>query len=417
MIFNLARRIPARFAKRTLGVFGGLLGTGTVFYFNSPTCFAKDNQSFVFSWGSGQYGQVGNGGERNVPSPLHLHDLDTEEIVFCSAGSQQSAAITKSGRLFTWGRSQDRRLGHGDAIGSNESYPKVVAELEGKKAVFVDAGFAHMACITGDGSIYTWGKNSSKQLGHPKSDYPAPVLGLPSDANFVQVACGRNHTLALTEDGEVYSWGGSKKGAQGTGKRGAEPVPTPVHALSDLDIKQIACGEDFSLFLTKDGNVYSCGASDFGQTGHGRTSRYSLSPEKIHMLEKHNITRMACGQYHSLICTEEGDVYSWGFNKDGQLGHGDNFHRHTPSKIIGLTDREKATDLAAGHGHSAVIMNDGASAYIFGRGRSGQIGRASETESIAAYRATPVEVNFFKNNGLKIGQVCLGSDHSLCMTN
>jgi len=338
-----------------------------------------------------------------------------EDIVFVSAGSQQSAALTKDGRLFTWGRSQNRRLGHGDTMGSNESYPKIVAELEGQEVVYVDAGFSHMACICSNNEIYTWGKNSSKQLGHPKSDYPAVVKGLPSDAKFSKVACGRGHTLAMTDDGEVFSWGGSKKGAQGTGKRGAEVLPTLIHALSDLDVVDIAAGEDFSLFLTKEGKVYSCGASDFGQTGHGRTTRYSLSPEKIYMLDKQNIKKICAGQYHAACVTQEGDVYTWGFNKDGQLGQGDNFHRHTPSKIIGLTDSQKASDVAAGHGHTAVVVDEGESVFIFGRGRSGQIGR-DNGESIAAYRPTPVEVNYFKNNGLKIGTVALGSDHSLIMT-
>merc|ERR1719347_750448 len=75
-----------------------------------------------------------------------------------------------------------------------------------------------------------------------------------------------------------------------------------------------------------------------------------------------------------------------------------------------------ATDCSAGGGHTAVVFDNGDTVYIFGRGRSGQIGRANEIESIAAYRANPVEVNFFKNSGYKIDQVALGSDHSMLLT-
>lgn len=241
---------------------------------------------------------------------------------------------------------------------------------------------------------------------------------LDSDLKIKSVACGRNHTLALTDDGEVYAWGGTKTGAQGTGKRGAEPKPTLVNAVGDKNIIQIASGEDFSLFLTDEGSVYSCGASDFGQTGQGRSKRYTIAPTELSGLaKKHKIVRLACGQYHAVCVSDKGDVFTWGFNKDGQLGQGDNFHRHTPSQLFFTEDiKGTPTDCAAGGGHTALVFNNGETVYIFGRGRCGQIGRANEVESIAAYRATPVEVNFFKNNGHRINQIALGSDHSLLVT-
>jgi len=401
------------FRNRALGVAVG----STVVLFLGQTAYAADmsGKQIVFSWGAGQYGQIGYGGERDVSAPLQLTELDENEIVFLSAGGQQSAALTSKGQVFTWGRAQDKRLGHGPSDGSNESYPRQVDELRGENIVYIDAGFLHMACVNDKGEVFTWGKNSSKQLGHPKSDYPMKAE-LPEGSNIVQVACGRNHTLALTDDGMVYAWGGTKTGAQGTGKKGSEPKPTLVHAVADENIIQIAAGEDFSLFLSSSGKVFSCGASDFGQTGQGRSNRYTVVPTHIHNLRA-SINRIACGQYHAVAISDIGEVYTWGFNKDGGLGHGDNFHRHTPSRVVfGVDSVGTPTDCAAGGGHTAVVFDEGKTVYIFGRGRSGQIGRADEIESVAAYRSSPVEVKFFKNSGYSIQQVALGSDHSMLLT-
>jgi len=391
-------------------------GSGLVFFLGQ-TAHCADNKGnrIVFAWGAGQYGQIGYGGERDVSSPLHLTELDDKEIVFLSAGGQQSAALTKDGAVYTWGRAQDKRLGHGPSEGTNESYPRVVDELRQEKVVYIDAGFLHMACVTDKGEVFSWGKNSSKQLGHKRSDYPMKA-DLPEGVVIKQVACGRNHTLALTNDGMVYAWGGTKTGAQGTGKKGAEPTPTIVHSLGDENIIQIACGEDFSMFLSASGKVYTCGASDFGQTGHGRSNRYTIVPTHVHNLRA-KAAKIAAGQYHSVALSEEGEIYTWGFNKDGGLGHGDNFHRHTPSRVsFGPECTGTATDCAAGGGHTAVLFDNGETVYIFGRGRSGQIGRANEIESVAAYRPNPVEVNFFRQSGFRIEQTILGSDHSLLLT-
>merc|ERR1712173_336196 len=97
-------------------------------------------------------------------------------------------------------------------------------------------------------------------------------------------------------------------------------------------------------------------------------------------------------------------------NKDGQLGQKDNFHRSSPSQIATLED-VVAKDVFAGGGHSAVVTEN--SVYLFGRGRSGQLGCADKVESIAAYRAIPQENTFLANKNVL--QVALGADHSACL--
>ena len=56
--------------------------------------------------------------------------------------------------------------------------------------------------------------------------------------------------------------------------------------------------------------------------------------------------------------------------------------------------------------------------YIFGRGNKGQIGREMKTESAAAYRTTPVKINFFQtieSDDCEIAQIALGGNHSAAL--
>ena len=105
---------------------------------------------------------MGIGSETNEPLPTVVEGLNNIEKISC--GSEQSAAITTDGKVYTFGRGQDARLGHGESGGLNETYPRLVEELADKRMIYIDAGYLHMAAISEDGDLYTWGKNSYNQL-------------------------------------------------------------------------------------------------------------------------------------------------------------------------------------------------------------------------------------------------------------
>jgi len=389
--------------------------------FGSTHCLAEYLAGKVYTWGFNRYGQLGVGSENDEGLPIELEALDN--IVYISCGAEQSAALTADGKVYTFGRAQDARLGHGETSGSNETVPRLVEELSDMFVTQIDAGYNHMACVTRDGQVWTWGKNTYSQLGHSKASYPNVVQSLLDDGVKAQkVVCGRYHTVVLAEDGRVFAWGGFKSGETGTGQKRTTSSPTPVSALSNTQIVDIAAGQDFTLFLAKDGRMYACGAGDQGQTGLGSTlERCHVTPMLIPQLQ--NVRRMAAGQFHSICCTADGEVYTFGLNREGQLGHGDTQNRMIPTGIQRFNDdaNVKVMDVAAGGGHSACILENDkdkkSELYIFGRGRQGQLGRANNVGSVAANRTTPVPVDYFDTVKCSIEQVVLGTNHSavLCV--
>jgi len=381
----------------------------------------------VYSWGFNRYGQLGVGSESNMLLPTAIPDLSNITMVSC--GSEQTAALTADGKVYTFGRGQDARLGHGETSGSNETYPRVVDELLAHKIIHIDAGKgSHMAAVSDKGEVFTWGKNTHSQLGHARkctAAHPTRVDALAElGVRATKVSCGRYHTVVLADDGRVFAWGGWKSGETGTGNKRTTPLPTQVSSLGDSKVVDVSAGQDFTLFLTENGELFACGAGDQGQTGQGSSTRRFLSvPERVPALVGECVVRMCAGQFHSICCTREGKVFTFGLNREGQLGHGDTQNRTVPTGIMSVNDDadKRVCEVAAGGGHSAMIVEEkgkGRELYVFGRGRHGQMGRGDAVGSVAANRPLPVMVGFF--DGMKQGleQVALGTNHSavLCDT-
>ena len=331
--------------------------------------------SKVFSWGFNRYGQLGIGSENNEEIPRYIEGLSGVKYISC--GSEQTACIDNDGKLYTFGRGADARLGHGKTGGLNETYPRIVDELSDEVIIQVDAGYNHMGCVTINGDVFTFGKNTYNQLGHNNKSYPDIVKTLKdNNIKCTKISCGRYHSVVLSDDGKCYGFGGRKYGETGISNKNI-PIPTYVSGLKGKYIIDIECGNDFTLFLTKNGEVYSSGANDQGQLGLGALRDRSICiPTKIRELK--NVKHIAAGQFHCICLCENGSIYTWGLNKDGQLGHGDTQNRTKPTILMELNnDNLKPISVHAGGGHTGVVVFNKElnkkQLYIFGRGRQGQV--------------------------------------------
>jgi hypothetical protein len=178
----------------------------------------------LFSWGLGAGGRLGHDSEDDVTAPKRVEALARAgvRVVQAAAGGEHTAAVTAAGRLYTWGTGPGG-LGRGSASSSAltaraeqvELSPRLVDELlpaGGAVVVSVGAGHGHIAAITADGRLFTFGAGRSGQLGHGSTaDEPLPrqvdlmVQGTSLCAH--EVSCGARHTLLVTRCGRLLSWG------------------------------------------------------------------------------------------------------------------------------------------------------------------------------------------------------------------
>jgi hypothetical protein len=185
---------------------------------------------------------------------------------------------------------------------------------------------------------------------------------LLSDLNITAIKSGGFHSLVLTRSGEVYAWGSNYRGQIGCGDDFYESIPTKVKALNDIKIKMISCGYHHSMVLTENGCVYSWGYNEFGQLGLGNTIN-SNTPKQIKMKDI-IIDKITCGRSHSLFLTNNGVIYAFGSNLYGQIGSGMKGNIETPMKL----NHEKIFIDIASHWNSniSIAQSSDNKYYIWG---------------------------------------------------
>jgi alpha-tubulin suppressor-like RCC1 family protein len=226
--------------------------------------------------------------------------------------------------------------------------------------------------------VSSWGAGYHGQLGRKfqrnKKKYSAVPLKIDQSLAVVarQVTCGGLHTALVTEHGAVYTWGDGRKGQLGhPNEPSLKQVPRVVEALSSVHVVQVACGASHTVCLTDSGVMYSWGWSKFGQTGHGDRQTVK-TPKRIE--QAHNIVQIACGNKHSMAINKQGVALSWGCGEHGQTGHkrqsgpsamndGDKL---VPTRIDDLSG-ENIDYIACGSIHSCLITTNG-ELYLCGFG-------------------------------------------------
>ncbi|XP_030587326.1 probable E3 ubiquitin-protein ligase HERC3 [Archocentrus centrarchus] len=232
--------------------------------------------------------------------------------------------------------------------------PRTPEGLRNIRVSQVACGSQHTVALTKDGQLYTWGQGSRGQLGvgtnKSRVDCPQHVRSL-SAIPVVQVAAGGEQSLALSVSGGVFSWGRNECGQLGLGDTRDRHTPTLLHYLNMKKTVSISCGRDHTAVLTKDGAVFTFGSGQHGQLGHN-SLQDELRPRLIAELWGSKVTKIACGSYHTLVLTESKKVYSFGCNKQGQLGHGEKSH---PSVPLPVQLPHDTTNIYAGENTSFAI--------------------------------------------------------------
>ncbi|KYO22110.1 secretion-regulating guanine nucleotide exchange factor isoform C [Alligator mississippiensis] len=234
-------------------------------------------------------------------------------------------------------------------------------------------------------ALWAWGANSYGQLGlGHKEDVllPQSLEIFPCNQQRIKsITGGGGHSAVITDAGEFFVCGQNKEGQLGLNHTEDVLCFTLCTALSSLHVIQVACGWDFTVILTENGEVLSCGSNAFGQLGLPQTSGGCLSPQKIESLRE-KIVNVAAGIRHALAATESGLVFQWGTgmaSRAKRMNQGRTIppflKAKEPCRVSGL-EKVKVKRVTASSYHSVSLTESG-KVFTWGRADYGQLGRSS----------------------------------------
>lgn len=288
----------------------------------------------VYAWGRGTFGQIGNGSNADVYSPIPVHPLTTN-VTAISAGGDFSLAI-QNGNAFSWGGNGQGQLGNGNNSDSNTPVQVLTGGVTAISAGGDATENVEFALAVQNGAAYAWGRNAHGQLGNNSitdSNTPVAVSGLTS--GVTAVSAGGYHGLAI-KDGAVYGWGYNGQGEIGNGTFGGN-ITTPVAALVlTSGVTDISAGSYHSLAI-KDGDVYSWGYDNAGQLGNGVGGASVNTPTMVLHVEGVPFVRVVASRADSFALSSDGSIWAWGLNNVyGEVGFesGVPYQYDTPQHLL-----------------------------------------------------------------------------------
>lgn len=132
-----------------------------------------------------------------------------------------------------------------------------------------------------------------------------------------------------------------------------------------MNVSQVAAGLNFTVFLTRQGHVYTCGTNTHGQLGHGDTQDRP-TPKMIEVLgDVGSVVQIAAGPNYNLAVAENGEVYSFGSGANFCLGHGEQHDEFQPRAIQKFRRKGiHVVRVSAGDDHAVALDSNGFVSFI-----------------------------------------------------
>lgn len=255
--------------------------------------------------------------------------------------------------------------------------------IKGKKVLSVSAGDMHMAVVTKDFQLYTWGYNDYGQLGwglhgvdRTGQQKPKQVLGVLEDEEIIGAACGGAHTLCWTKSGKAFGWGSNNLGQIGRALRQINPEPDEVPM--SCKITRIVAGWQCSIFIDENGNSIVAGGlaaegpsieePKEGVNEQDQEFERKLPPNPTggnvmdlvgggSALTEYALSTASIGEAHAIVATKDGKLYGWGYNRQAQaIGRFSDDTFASLEKII-------MADVSAKHSRAISVAVGGSQSY------------------------------------------------------
>ncbi len=357
-----------------------------------------DKNNRLWSWGSDGHAELGitNTGQVCIPNSVY-----GVKKTFCAINGYytSSMALDKNGQVWGWGYNNKGQIGDNSVTHRNTP-----VSIQGSKKTFckIGAGYNHSLAIDKTGQLWGWGYNAWNQLGlnGANTNRCTPMSVLGAKKTFCQIAGGDFYTIGLDKNGQIWSWGASSYGQ--LGNYSIINATTPV---SIQGAKKTFCkiAQNFYLHaagIDKNGQIWSWGYNAQGELGDNSTES-RCTPVSIQGAKK-----TFCQITSGLAIDMYGQVWGWGSNPGGKIGDNTNFNYSTPVSIQGV--KKTFCYISSNYRHTLGIDSHG-DVWGWGYDSSGQLG-----DGYSVSRMTPVRVcNFVIESPYSVEIAAVGNYFSI----
>jgi alpha-tubulin suppressor-like RCC1 family protein len=227
-------------------------------------------------------------------------------------------------------------------------------------------------------------------------------------ARWQDVSAHFRHAVALDANGQPYAWGDNSHGQLGLGSTRNITSPTRIGTVSN--IRSVACGQFHTLLVDQSGNLYGAGWSKYGALGNGQTG-LEPQPDYVDLFEIQGAyiagpwKEVQAKGFLSMGLKEDGSLWMWGLNERGAVGNGTITPQAAPVQVFA-----NCVQASVGWGVAAVINTEG-QIYIWGDNSAYQCSVTSQTGLPYVNRPTLMR----SNTQLTWRQVAVGRTHVLAV--
>uniref|UniRef100_A0A8R7PHD8 RCC1-like domain-containing protein n=1 Tax=Triticum urartu TaxID=4572 RepID=A0A8R7PHD8_TRIUA len=287
-----------------------------------------------------------------------------------TAGPGHSIVVTASGAVYSFGMNSSGQLGLGDT--EDKFKPCLIRSLQGIRITHAAVGSSRTMLVSDTGSVYVFGIDTFGGYslnGALATDYvnsPKVVESLKG-IFVVQATIGGFFSAVLSREGRVYtfSWGHEERLGHNTDCADVEPrlLSGP---LENVLVAQIAAGNCYLLVLAYQPtgmSVYSLGCGQGGKLGHGNKNSEGVPQLIAHFagIDARPVS-ISAGAWHAAVLSSDGRVLTWGWGFQGCLGHG---YAEECATLPMAAEISNAVHVSAGQ-YTTFVMTDNGDVYSFG---------------------------------------------------
>ncbi|KAM4573325.1 secretion-regulating guanine nucleotide exchange factor [Odontesthes bonariensis] len=213
----------------------------------------------------------------------------------------------------------------------------------------------------------------------------------------------------------LHSWGANSYGQLGQGHVEDQSVPRLCDSAAlqhNKAVRTVSGGGGHSVVVTENGDVFVCGQNHRGQLGLGHNA--DILTLQICPISNQRVTNVACGWDFTLLLTDNGKLLACGSNAFGQLGVGQAV-THTAALLSVESLKEPIVSVAAGLRHSLAVGDSGC-VYQWGTGLYSHAKRALSPHPVPSHLCSKVPGQVPGLDQQKSHLVTAGSAHCVCLT-